>query len=353
MKKVIIVIIGLVAVGLVAFKLFDNKELMAEKALLAEELSEKIPVEIESVMSKKLASNKTVIGTFEAITDLTMLSQTDGLVIKVFHQKGDYVKKGDLLAQVENDLIATNLQVAQASLDKNNADLERFIKLSDENAITKRQLEDIKLATTNAEAQYKALKKQYDETFIRATATGTINEDYIQLGSNIGRKTKLYDIVDISKLKLNVKITAANILDINVGDKINISSDIYPNQKYVGEVISIANKADNSLKYNVEILLDNASSTKPLKAGMFAKAHFEFTENDEALYISRDALAGSIKEPTVFVVNNGTAKLVDIKIGEVLDSEIQVLNGLNKGDKVVVNGQINLKDGTKVSLINN
>ncbi|WP_417610067.1 efflux RND transporter periplasmic adaptor subunit [Owenweeksia hongkongensis] len=351
MKKVIIAVVVIASIGLVAWKLSDNKKQMAETAKLAEKVSDYIPVELGTVTSKKLESHVTNIGTFEAYTDLTMLAETEGLVLKIYHKKGDFVKKGELLAEVENELLQAEVTATKANYEKLKTDFDRFTKLAEKDAVTERQLEDINVATANAEAQYKSAKKRLEDTYIRATATGTINEDYIQEGSNISRKGKLYDIVDVSQLKLNVKVTGSHVLSIHEGDEVKVTSDIYPSKTFTAKVTAIAAKADNSLKYDIELLMKN-SDENPLKAGMFGKAHFEFTNAGEGLYISREALAGSIKEPQVFIVQDGRAKLIDIAIGDILDNEIQVVSGLKEGDEVVVNGQINLKDGTKVKTLN-
>lgn len=352
MKKISIIVAVLLSIGLVAWKLADNKAEMAENAKLAEEVSDQIPVETARLIHKKLESDQASIGTFEAVTDLTMLSQTEGLVVKVYKQKGDFVKKGELLAQVENEILKANATAAKANYEKTKADLQRFTKLAESDAVTGRQLEDISIGAANAEAQYRTAQKALDDSYIRATATGTINDDYIQEGSNIGRNAKIYDIVDVSQLKLNVKVTGNNILGINEGDEINITTDIFPTTTYTGKITAVAVKADNSMKYEVEILVNNNNAEKPLKAGMFGKANFEFVSGEDAYYINRDALTGSIKNPSVFVVKDGKARMVRIKVGEVLNQEIQVLDGLSEDDVVVINGQINLKDGTPVRSLN-
>lgn len=351
MKKIIISVVVIASIGLVAWKLADNKEEMKQAAKLAEEVSDFIPVQLGTVVKKSVQTDVQTIGTFEANTDLTMLSETDGLVEKVYHKKGDFVLKGELLAQVENDLLQSQTEAAKANYEKLKSDLERFTTLAGKDAVTERQLEDIKVATANAEAQYKNAQKRLDKTLIRATTSGTINEDYIQEGSNIGMKNKLYDIVDVSTLKLNVKVTADNVLSIHEGDEVKVTTDIYPGKTFTAKVTAIAAKADNSLKYDVELLMPN-SKEYPLKGGMFGTAHFEFTNPTPGLYMNRDAIAGSIKEPYVFVVKDGQATIKHIAVGAVLDKEVQVISGLTEGEKVVVNGQINLKEGTKVKALN-
>lgn len=347
MKKGITIVLIIAAIGLVAFTLANNKEEMAKKAALAERVSDQIPVELGSVTRKKMDSRVNAIGNFEAKTDLTMLSETAGLVTNMYHEKGDFVKKGEILARVENESLKADLEAAEAARDKAGLDLERFTKLAKKDAVTKRQLEDVRINAANTEATYKKAKKALADSYIRATATGTINEDYFQEGSNIALNAQLYDIVNVSTLKLNVKLVAAHIVEIHQGDTIRITTEMYPDQTYTGTISAIANKADKSLKYAVEIRIHN-SEEKPLKAGMFGTAHFAFQNPAEALYIDRDALTGSIKDPTVFLALDSIAVLKKISIGEVYDSEVRVLSGLKEGDKIVVNGQINLKDSTKI-----
>ncbi|WP_258098541.1 efflux RND transporter periplasmic adaptor subunit [Marinoscillum pacificum] len=350
MKKLIITVISLAVIALIAYTLYGNKKEMEENAKLSEVTSESIPVETTSLQKKSLNLQVTADGTFEAKTDLTILSETQGKVIKIYKEKGETVSKGTLLAQVENDLLSAQVDAADANLQKLQSDLSRFTKLAESDAVTQRQLEEVKIGVKNAEAQYKSAKKNLDNTYIRATTSGTINEDYLQEGGFIAGGSKLYDIVDISKLKLNVKLTANQVLQVKEGDEISITTSVYPGSEFTGKIKSIAVKADPSLKYNVEIELINKGD-KTLKPGMYATAHFDFNSAAASTYLDRNALIGSIQNPQVYVVENGQAALKDIKVGEIYDDLIEVLGGLSTSDKVVKSGQINLTEGTKVKVL--
>ena len=85
---------------------------------------------------------------------------------------------------------------------------------------------------------------------------------------------------------------------------------------------------------------------------MFGKVKFVSKSTMPRLVIPRDALLGSIKEPQVFIVENGKAQLKDITVGNTYDNNLEVLKGLKAGDKVVVNGQNNLEENTSVYEIN-
>ena len=350
MKNIIFIVISLLTVGLVAFTLIENKEEMVEKAKLAEITSDAIPVEITTVQRLLSGSGVSSSGIFSAVSDLSVLSETQGQVIQIYKKKGQAVKKGDLLAQVEKELIEAEFAAAESNYEKLLADQERFAKLAERDAVTQRQLEEVNIGLKSAEAQFRAAKKRLDNTSIRSTANGILHEDYIQEGSFVSPGLRLYDVVDVSKLKLNVSLTAEEVLKVNSGDQVRIVVKTYPDTEFLGEVVAVAAKADAALKYDVEILLEN-DQEKPLKAGMYATAFFDFKSTDQKLYLNREALVGSIQNPEVYTIHDGTAQLRRINIGEVRDDLMEVISGLDEGENVVLSGQINLQEGTKVNVI--
>ena len=350
MKKVIIALISIAAIGLIGFTLYGNKQEMKEEAKLAEETSDAIPVEVTSLQKKALEAKVKADGILEAKTDLTILSETTGKVVAVHKEKGATVDKGELLAQVENEIIQTEVSAAKTNLEKLETDLERFTKLSEENAVTKRQLEDVKIGLKNAEAQYRSAKKRLENTYIRATAAGKINDDFLQEGEFINQGQRLYEIVDASTLKLKVKLTASEVLALKEGDSVKISTQVFPQKEFEGKVKAIASKADDAFKYEVEIMMQNQGEVQ-LKPGMYATAHFNFKSNNAKYYLNRDALIGSVQNPEVYVIENGESKLKKLTLGESRGDLLEVLNGLNPNDKVVMSGQINLSDGTEVKVL--
>jgi len=350
MKKIIIIPIIIAVIGLIGFTLYGNKQEMKEEAKLAEVSSDAIPVKVSSLQEKTLESKVYANGILEAKTDLTILSETTGKVIELHKEKGATVKKGEPLAQVENEIIQIEVLAAKTNLEKLATDLERYTKLFDQNAVTKRQLEDIKITLKNAEAQYRLAKKRLDNTNIRATTAGKINNDFIQEGEFISMGQKLYEIVDASTLMLRVKLTPSEVLALKDDDSVKISTQVFPQKQFHGKVNAIASKADDGLKYEVEIEMTNNDEIK-LKPGMYATAHFNFKGNNTKYYLNRNALIGSVQDPQVYVIINGKSELKKLTIGENHGKLLEVLSGIDPNDKVVMSGQINLSEGTKVKVL--
>jgi RND family efflux transporter MFP subunit len=350
MKKVIYIVVVLVILAAVGFKLMSNKEQMATAAAVAEIKSDAIPVALTEVKTAKLDKSFTAQGNFAPIQSLTLMSETQGQIQKVLKRKGDRVKAGELLLQVESNTMAADLATAQTNAEKAKRDLERFENLAAGDAITKRQLEDARLAAKSTEAQLVAARQRLNKTRITAPISGEINEIYVEVGSYLGMATKLYDIVNVDKLKLQVKVSESEVLLINKGDKVTVKAAAGSGQEYEGTVTAIAAQADPTLKFDVEVEVKNAANNN-LRAGMYGTASFEAAEQRDALLLPRESIVGSIQNPSVYVVKDQIASLRQVRVGTVTQNQVEVLEGVQPGEKVVRSGQINLREGMKVSVL--
>ena len=350
MKKLIYILIAVVLIGAGAYTLMNNKKEMTAAAAVAEIKSDAIPVVLTEAKTEKIDRSFTAQGNFEPIQSLTLLSETQGQVLKVNKRKGDRVRAGEVLAQVESNTLRADLITAQANYDKAKRDLGRYENLAAGDAITKKQLEEARLGVQQAEAQLIMAKQRVAKSTITAPISGIVNELYIEVGSYLSPGTKLYDIVNVDKLKLNVNVNEREIMLVKQGAKVKVKADVNPNNEYEATVTAIAANADASLKYDVELTLNNSSESN-LKAGMYGTAFFPVTDTREALLLPRESIVGSLQDPTIFVVTNGTAHQKKIAIGTVTQDKVEVVLGLAQGEKVVQSGQINLREGIKVTAL--
>ncbi|MDX5420607.1 MAG: efflux RND transporter periplasmic adaptor subunit [Hymenobacteraceae bacterium] len=350
MKKLIYIVVVIAILGAIGFRLMSNKEQMAANAAVAEIKSDAIPVGVTEVKSAKLDRSFTAQGNFAPIQSLTLLSETQGQIKNVLKRKGDKVKAGELLLQVESNTMAADLATAQTNAEKAKRDLERFENLAAGEAITKRQLEDARLAVKSTEAQLVAARQRLSKTRITAPISGEVNEIYVEVGSFLNPGTRLYDIVNVDKLKLKVKASESEVLLINKGDKVTVKADAGSGQEYEGVVTAIAAQADPTLKFDVEVEVKNADNNN-LRAGMYGTAFFEVADQRDALLLPREAIVGSIQNPSVYVVKDGTASLRSVKVGTVTQNQVEILDGVKPGEQIVRSGQINLREGTKVSVL--
>jgi membrane fusion protein (multidrug efflux system) len=140
------------------------------------------------------------------------------------------------------------------------------------------------------------------------------------------------------------------MLKIKIGQNVEVIAEAYPSQKLQTTVKDIAVKSDASKRFDVELAVNN-SLENPLKAGMFGIAYFQFSAKGSFLAIPRKAIIGSIKDAKVYVAKDNKVSLKSVKTGITLQDKIEILEGLNEGEKVVITGQMNLNDGAKIVVL--
>ncbi len=352
MKRWKLIVSIVVVLAIIIAVLFMNKRKMA--ATTAGGIKDVYYVSVGKAEKKNLTESLNMVGTITANDDVNIISEAAGKITGVFTKVGDYKQAGSVLFQVDDELKKAALMSAEANYEKAKKDYERFQTLYQQKSVTDSQLDQAKLGAAMAEAQYIVAKRQLNDTQIKTPISGYITARYVDLGSMVQgapQATMVANIVNISKLKVKLNLAESDAFLTKAGDAVTVTVDVYPGVTFKGRVESVSSKGDDAHTYPVEISINNESA-HPLKAGMFARVEFTSLKNRETIVIPRDALVGSVKEPQVFVVENGIAKLRNLTVGNESGIFVQVLQGLMEGETIVVNGQNNLVDNLKVEILN-
>jgi RND family efflux transporter MFP subunit len=346
-KKVIVVSVIILAV-IVAI-LFYNKS--RSKAKSTSEILTSISVSVAKVEKQNLTSTRSMVGTIAANNDVAIISETSGKVTAVYAEVGQHVSAGAPIVQIDDELKKAAYISAETNYEKAKKDLERFESLYKQNATTDQQIEGTRLAAKAAEAQFITIRRQYNDTKISTPISGIVTSRNVDVGSYVSNNMLVANVVDISRLKVKINVSESDAFGLKVGDKVEVTTDVYQGVRYAGKIKSISSKADEAHTYPVEVTLEN-SKQHPLRAGMFGRISFESKMNSDVLAIPREALVGSMKTPQVYIVDGGVARLRNIVAGSEIGTAISVLGGLKEGDIVVTNGQNNLKDSVAVTIMN-
>lgn len=353
MKKGIItavVIIG--SLALIAFTLMNNKNENEAKTAIVSQNNAAVSVKTTQVKTEAISLDFVANGNFEPIQELTFSAEKSGKVISVLVKEGDYVTVGQTLLIVRSDIINVNAQTAQAAYNNAQVDYSRYENAYKTGGVTKQQLDQAKLALTNAAANLKQANINAGDTRVKAPIKGFINKKYIEPGSILTGMpaSAMFDIVNVSKLKLKVFANESQVASLKIGNPVNVTASVFPDQVYTGKITFIAAKADESLNFVVEIEIAN-STDNSLKAGMYGTANFVSKQKQDLKVVPRNAFIGSVSSNQVFVVVDGIAKLKKVVAGRILGDQVEIVDGLSDGEVVIITGQINLQDGNKVDII--
>jgi RND family efflux transporter MFP subunit len=347
MKKMMVILFFILSIILIIWILHSNRQKMQEMSKIDQ--LDSYPVSVFIVKKQKIADSLSQVGEIVAENDVAVISETRGKITAVMADVGSYISAGQPIVKVDDELPKARFLAAQNNYEKAKKDFERFEVLYREDVISDSQLETARLAYKTAQAEYTAARRDYKNSAITAPISGLITVRPVNTGVMVSPGTIIANIVDISALKVRVNVAEGDAFWLRPGDPAIIETVVYPGVKFAGKIKSISVKGDEAHTFTVEVFLSHQKDY-PLKAGMFGHVTFYQEHKVVALTIPREALIGSIKNPQVYVVKNGIAKLRELIIDREADSYLVIAQGLDEGEKVVVNGQDNLEDNVAVTI---
>lgn len=338
-KKRLLIIIGVIVVVIVIIVLNVSQRDSGEK------------VEVALVKKGNITSKVSASGELKAKSQVAISAETIARVRKINHVEGDYVKKGDILIELDDVQANATRQLASAKLEQAEQDLRRAQKLIEKKLISQESFERIELSYKTAKASFEQALDAYRKTRIYAPISGKIMKVNVEEGEtavmgalNYGG-TVMMTVADLSQMIAVVKIDETDVPDVRVGEYADVIADAMPDSVYVGTVIKvglmpITNQlsTDEATDFEVEIELDNFSPL--LRPGMNVKADIITSEKSDVLTIPIQASGKREVEnkpvETVFVVEDGKAKLMEIVPGVSSDTETEIMSGIDEGDTVII-----------------
>lgn len=347
----IIVVVGLLIWG--GLTLSNNKKRSEEETRIVAQSNDSISVNVSTVAYRNIETDFLVNGIFEPEQELNFPSETAGKVVRVLVEEGSRVHVGQTLAVIRSDQQSIDLSAAEAAYQNALTDNQRFENALKTGGVTQQQVDMSRLQLKNAKAQLDQARIRVGDTNVKATISGIVNQRFIEPGSFVSPGTPMFEIVNVSNLKLRVDVDESQIVNYKVGDPIKVKASVYPEKEFDGRITFIAPKASASLNFPVDILVDNSSND--LRAGMYGTAIFSSNDDTESapiLTVERKAFVGGLNNQQVFVVENAKVQLKKVKIGRNFGEYIEILDGLNENEIVVTTGHINLNDGATVKIMN-
>jgi RND family efflux transporter MFP subunit len=212
-------------------------------------------------------------------------------------------------------------------------------------------------AKNAAEQQYQALqgsrarvtlaRKALADTTVRAPFSGLVAQRMVSTGDYVTRGMKVAEIVRITPLRIELTVPEQFVASVSVGQPVSFTVDAFPDRMFDGKVrfVSPALRADQRA-LTVEAVVPNANAE--LKPGMFATARIEQNRRDPAVLVPENAVRVISGTGRVFVVNGDRAEERIVTTGQKVDSLIEIVTGLKRGERVATQNVTQLIDGTRV-----
>jgi len=367
MKRVFIAMIG-------SFILLNACQTDAE-----EEVERTVPVKIFTPGPDSIASYLEISGNLEAVNDALVISQVSEKMDRIIKPVGSRVKKGDIIAVLDNQIWDESLKQAHASLESITArheqvkmDYERYQRLYEEKAVSQQQWEKIRTSWQEAEATlaqlnaaYQQARVQFENTYIKAPFDGVVGSLFYDVGQMIPLGQPVAKIINTNLMKARLNIPDNHIRQIDVGQTVIARFPSLPEKSFSG-ILESADPAIDPLSRTVEVEVNYQNQDGLLKSGMYGQFLIELDRKTgvivlpENAVISRTAVnidrkTGELKTSKkyfVFIVNSDSAREVAVEPGIESYGRLEIISGLSFGDQVIVMGQRIVKDGQRVAIVN-
>lgn len=345
--KIISIVVILVIIGAVAFKLSGNKKIINENNKAIDRSEIPVAVTVTEVKILPISGNIARPAVLEPKDQSTVALGTSGKLETLKIELGTAVSKGQIIGTVDTKVKQVDLKSKELSVSKLKSDYDRNVELLKGNAISENAVTEAKFAYETKQLEVAQLKQQIADANIIAPISGIVTEKKMLPGEYVNVGTSIATIVDVSKLKTVVYVNESEVYQLKLNQNVSITSDVFPGKKIGGTISYIAPQGDENHNYKIEVLVSK-SEVPQLKAGTYVNVTFNAKSESEVLQIPKRALVEGSKNPYVYINENNKAVKRKIVVGRESGENIEVISGLNAGDKVVTDGQINLISGSNI-----
>lgn len=339
---------GLAGLGIYQFTPHENEELAAANTLPKENKRSTLKVNAQIAKPHLLTDEIMVTGRLVPDEEVNLSFETSGKITDIFFTEGTYVKRGELLAKVNDRQLQAQLKRLEAQIPLAEDRVFRQNALLKRDAVSKEAYEQVKteLATLNADIEN--IKANIDMTELRAPFDGIIGLRQVSAGAYASPTTVVAKLTKITPLKVEFaiperyahEVKKGTNLDFRVEGKLNA----YPAQVYATE--SGLDPVTHSL--TVRAIYPNRNGE--LLAGRYANIQLKQREIDDAIAIPSEAIVPEMGKNKVFVYRSGVADPIDVVIGIRTEAEVQIVRGLAAGDTILTSGTLQLRKGMPVEI---
>jgi len=376
MKKIIITAVVLFFV-ILGYRIILKVKYKPSPSLTEIQKQQGQPVEVKEIIPCDISSYIFISGIVGSEEESLLSSKTGGRILKIHKDIGDIVRKGEKLVSIDTSQLEiekikahNNIKIVQNQinqiknqLDNARKDLTRMRNLFREKVIAQKQLENYKLSFDTIKEQYETsflqlqvakenlriIETNIKDTSVYAPFAGVIGERRAGVGEVIGSEEVIFSLYNIKKLNGQVSVPGGYIPLLRLGQKAEITIDAFPERPVTAKINKIGGASDPTTKlFKIHLVFE--SNPEFLKPGFFFKGKILTESKKNVLTVPIQALIQEGKEYFVFTVKDHTADKKPVSPGLRNEGVIEIVSGLDSGDKVVIFGKEKISSGSRVKV---
>lgn len=292
-------------------------------------------------------------GTVEAIQEAFISPETNGQITDIYVEEGELVEKGDLLVSLNTSVIRSNIEEVKTNLELAVKTFEKQKRLWQDSIGSEMEYLQAKNNKENLENRLKTLREQLDMSQIHAPFDGIVEEINQKVGEMGTPGVQVLHLVNLKKLRVEAEIAEQYMALIDEGDPIRVTFPAYTDMAITVPITRKGSVIDKeSRTFTIEGRLDN--SDEKIKPNQIAVVNVRDYYNDSALFLPSNVIKQDMEGDYVYVVRevdgNESAHKIYIQTGKSYNNQTIVTEGLDTGQKVIIDGYTQVSEGSEISV---
>lgn len=358
-KRLIIVVLALVVVfgGIFGWKAFVRYKIA--QAMAARKPP---PVTVSAVEAQILTWQPKIlsVGSVRAVQGINVTSAVAGKIRAIAFKSGGRVQKGDVLVRLEASVDKAQLRSLKAQLELARIDLNRIKKLVARDAVSESKLDKARARYQRLQAEVAAQQALIAKKTIVAPFTGMLGIRLIDLGEYVAPGDDIVTLQALEPIHVDFSLPQERLPQLEPGLTVRVTTAAYPNRTFTGKITAINSKVEEATR-NVRVQATVDNSQRLLMPGMFVDVAVLLPVTKKVVTLPQTAITYNPYGDSVFIVQPPeeggeqalpTVTRVFVKTGETRGNQVQILKGVEPGQRVVTAGQLKLREGARVRIDN-
>jgi RND family efflux transporter MFP subunit len=308
-----------------------------------------VNVKTMKVTSGSHVVGKNYMGTIEEEDGANVSFGVLGNVVRVMVDEGQFVHKGQAMAEVDGQNVRNAHAISAATLSQAEDAYKRLKRLYDKGTLPEIKMVEMETALAKAKAAEAISRKSVEEIVLKAPFDGYVASRTVHVGASVVPGVTGFKLVKIDRVKVALSVPEKEIGKIRVGQEVTFTVSALNDQIFSGHIVSRGVTA-SAISHTYEVKAIVANRGHRLLPGMVCKVRTESTDGDYAIVVPQQAIQISGQDKFIWIVKDGKAHRQGVTTGDIINEGVVVKTGLTTGDIIIIEGQNKVSEDIRVKL---
>lgn len=309
-----------------------------------------IAVEAAPVVIGTVMEDLRAVGTLAANETVVISTEISGRISRIAFREGEAVKAGDVLVELDDNILKAELDKVRSDVGLARANRERALTLATQGSGTQRARDETEAAYMAQQANLALAEARLQKAVLTAPLSGIVGLRNVSVGAYVTPGQRIVELSEVDTLKVDFRVPELNAAQIRVGQKVLITADAIPGASFEGNIYAIDPIVDiNGRAIRLRARVPNRDGR--LSPGFFARIRIVLEQRPDAVLVPESAIIPSDQKVVVYRVVNGRAVQTEVVLGQRLPGQVEIRSGLSANDIVVSAGHQRLREGSAVQIV--